>query len=544
MSRANPQATIVSEEQLVPRANRLVIKKINQRVASDSDITNTMLRFVVGILRHHKLYKSVSLFATVHVIYLQQFWTTINHNPNTRTFTFQLDTQNFTLNAGLLRTVLSDSDMHSEGQELPLTKLAKTFKGNYIFRMEIPDTMIDDAFKKPARYKYYRSKKAESEKAKANKEPEEKHVSLVKSGRGKGYMRSEPVAVELAKSISIEDQRHQQRKIMTQLTINRQIERDVEDTYPEWGQKCKGHVVKDPDAYILLDLRKGSMASMLESLKQAKQAVAREGSSAAYNKYHEFDNISATNSKATQDSSRSNTDEEKDVETDDFDDSDMDLFKDEPRGDDDVAGFGTLLNDPPANELLDFKSNPVYTNAQTTLAVIYPEVNPELTSYISCASEVPLGTYVDVKSRNIVLQEISLRAKVKKLMQKAKKNIRKINFKRAVTQKFKEYDQKLEALTAINVSKAINKVVHAKVLTKMKKLIPTHVLKVFADYVKPRLNNSVLEAKKLKEIIHKDKLTIADLKGAGLEKLKLHYKNDVELEYHVDQLKSVVLSEA
>nr|GEW00597.1 putative reverse transcriptase domain-containing protein [Tanacetum cinerariifolium] len=50
--------------------------------------------------------------------------------------------------------------------------------------------------------------------------------------------------------------------------------------------------------------------------------------------------------------------------------------------------------------------------------------------------------------------------------------------------------------------------------------------------------------KQLKELIQKDKLTIADLEGAGLEKLKQHYKNDMELEYHVDQLKAAVLSEA
>ncbi|GJS51944.1 hypothetical protein Tco_0625306 [Tanacetum coccineum] len=46
MSRENPQATTVFEEQLVPRANRLVIKKNNQYVASDSNITDTMLRFM------------------------------------------------------------------------------------------------------------------------------------------------------------------------------------------------------------------------------------------------------------------------------------------------------------------------------------------------------------------------------------------------------------------------------------------------------------------------------------------------------------------
>ncbi|GJS82894.1 hypothetical protein Tco_0749435 [Tanacetum coccineum] len=66
------QAEILSEGQLVPRANRLVNKKNNQRVASDSYITNTMLRFVIEILRHHKLYKTVSLTTTVSIIYLHR----------------------------------------------------------------------------------------------------------------------------------------------------------------------------------------------------------------------------------------------------------------------------------------------------------------------------------------------------------------------------------------------------------------------------------------------------------------------------------------
>ncbi|GKD73262.1 hypothetical protein Tco_1331544 [Tanacetum coccineum] len=35
-----------------------------------------------------------------------------------------------------------------------------------------------------------------------------------------------------------------------------------------------------------------------------------------------------------------------------------------------------------------------------------------------------------------------------------------------------------------------------------------------------------------------------DLEGAVLEKLKQQYKNDVEFEYHIDQLKAVMLSEA
>ncbi|GKA87471.1 hypothetical protein Tco_0809235, partial [Tanacetum coccineum] len=153
----------------------------------------------------------------------------------------------------------SDVELHSEGQESPLTKLMNTVDGKFKFAMKIPDTMINDAIKHLEGYKYYKHKKIESEKAKAAEEPEEQHISPVKSGRGK-----EPVAVELAKSISIEDQRCQQREIMTQLTIDRQIEKDVEDTYAEWGQKLKGPIIEDPVVQSLLDLRKGSKESRLE----------------------------------------------------------------------------------------------------------------------------------------------------------------------------------------------------------------------------------------------------------------------------------------
>ncbi|GKC65774.1 hypothetical protein Tco_1098372 [Tanacetum coccineum] len=103
MSRAHPQAAIVSEEKLVQSANKLIIKKNNQPIASDSKIKDSLLRLVVGILKHHKLYKLVSLTATV--------------------------------------------PLHSEGQDSPLTMLMNTVDGKFKFRMEIPDTMINDAIK-------------------------------------------------------------------------------------------------------------------------------------------------------------------------------------------------------------------------------------------------------------------------------------------------------------------------------------------------------------------------------------------------------------
>ncbi|GKD18660.1 hypothetical protein Tco_1207818, partial [Tanacetum coccineum] len=66
-----------------------------------------------------------------------------------------------------------NSKMHSEGDDSPITKLSNTVKGTYKFGMEIPDIMIDEAFKKSAGYKYYKAKKVESGKAKAAEKPEE-----------------------------------------------------------------------------------------------------------------------------------------------------------------------------------------------------------------------------------------------------------------------------------------------------------------------------------------------------------------------------------
>nr|GEX46386.1 hypothetical protein [Tanacetum cinerariifolium] len=56
--------------------------------------------------------------------------------------------------------------------------------------------------------------------------------------------------------------------------------------------------------------------------------------------------------------------------------------------------------------------------------------------------------------------------------------------------------------------------------------------------------SAVTIAKKFKELIQKDELTIADFKSSGLKRLKVHYNNDVELKYHVSQLKAAVLSES
>ncbi|GKD18508.1 hypothetical protein Tco_1207666 [Tanacetum coccineum] len=86
-------------------------------------------------------------------------------------------------------------------------------------------------------------------------------------------------------------------------------------------------------------------------------------------------------------------------------------------------------------------------------------------------------------------------------MQKAKENMRKINYNKVVAQKFREYDQKLEALTNFHVFEAFEKAVQARVLTEIKKLPPTNISKAVVKYDRPRLNTNL----KLLNIIHLNK---------------------------------------
>ncbi|GKD02071.1 hypothetical protein Tco_1172345 [Tanacetum coccineum] len=273
----------------------------------------------------------------------------------------------------------SDSKLHSLQDDHPITKLLNTTNDDYKFGMEVLDAMISDAMKKKAGYTYYMAKKVESEKAKIINEPKEQHVSLIKSGRGKGFM-------------------------------------------------CYGDEVANVPNKLKKDFVPRKTRSLTISLKkQTDEAVAD-----MYNKWGKTQRSGNTDSDATLCSSSSDKPEGSANETDDADESYMDLFDDNPDGDDDDAS--------------------------------------------------------------------SLQAKAKKLMQKAKKNIRKFNFKKAVAQKFKEYDQKLEDLTNFNISEAFEKAVKAKVLIEIKKLLHTHISNAIANYVKPRLNTSVLEVIKTNQI--------------------------------------------
>nr|GEV33638.1 retrovirus-related Pol polyprotein from transposon TNT 1-94 [Tanacetum cinerariifolium] len=89
--------------------------------------------------------------------------------------------------------------------------------------------------------------------------------------------------------------------------------------------------IEDPVVQSLLDLRKESKASRLENLGQKKQPVAKEGSSVAHNKYY------SSSDSASDTTLYFSSSDESANETDDADESDMDLSNDNPHGDDDAA---------------------------------------------------------------------------------------------------------------------------------------------------------------------------------------------------------------
>ncbi|GJZ41265.1 hypothetical protein Tco_0588151 [Tanacetum coccineum] len=377
MSRTNSQAEIFSEEQLAPRANRLVIKKKNHRV--DSHIIDTMLRFVVEILRHHKLYKPTFGYdedPETKMIVVSKMIATRLHQPGraimsvlNRSLTGK-DSSWDTVRLPILQILwdiihsanldfasliwdefewqaVERSSRPSKMSKLLYTRFTKLIINHFLLTTRvfiadqvpsytIPDTMISDAIKKLG-YKFYMAKKVESENAKTVDKPEEQHASPIKSGRGKGFMiygdQVANVPNKLKKDVVLRKTRS--------LTIAKEAVVAVIDMYNEWGHKLKGPAVKDPAIQPLLDLREGSKASRLESLKQKKQAVAGEGSNVAHNKYYDS---SDTDSDTALNSSSSNKTKESVNEINDANESNIDLSNDNPHGDDDVVGFGVFMH--------------------------------------------------------------------------------------------------------------------------------------------------------------------------------------------------------
>ncbi|GJS05341.1 hypothetical protein Tco_0321849 [Tanacetum coccineum] len=192
MSQAIPQATIVSEEELVPSDNRLKITKNNQRITLDSNIADLFVKLVVSILKHHKLYKPISLTmsgknASFDKPMLQIMWG-IEHSANLDyalviwdEFEWQainrMTKQTKLPYPCLIKLIIdhllstnkslarrSDVFMHSKEQDSLLSNLTYNVDGVLKFGKNLPYFMINDAIKQLAGYRVYKSKKEQSDK--------------------------------------------------------------------------------------------------------------------------------------------------------------------------------------------------------------------------------------------------------------------------------------------------------------------------------------------------------------------------------------------
>ncbi|GJY36887.1 hypothetical protein Tco_0422265 [Tanacetum coccineum] len=306
MYRAILQATIVSKEELVPSDNSLKITKNNQRIASDSNIADSFVKLVVCLTGKDTSFDKARLpvlqilWGIAHsanldyasLIWNEFKWHAISRmtKPTKQTklpyprFTKLIIDHLLSTNKSLARR--SDADMHSEEQDLFLSKLINSVDGVLKFGKDLPDSMINDAIKQSVGYRVYKSKKDQSEKDTDQVTLEEQNVSTIRRGRGKGYIcssygnlevnvsskpknvvprrkrtitfadnliGSEDEAVLLAKLVSTDEQRIQQREIMTQLVLKKEVNKEVVEAYvAEKGKKLKGVATEDQQFNHLL----------------------------------------------------------------------------------------------------------------------------------------------------------------------------------------------------------------------------------------------------------------------------------------------------
>ncbi|GKA33338.1 hypothetical protein Tco_0719705 [Tanacetum coccineum] len=421
---------------MVPRANILVIKKNNQRVASDAHITDTMLRFAVEILRHHTLYNPVSLTATVLIIHLHQFWTTINHNKNNHTYTFEQDNHTFTLTPGLLKTILQmpppdpNNTYIQPSSESQILKFIRTLgcDEDPKTKLIVISKMVASRLHQPWRdllsvlNRYLTGKDSswdtdEFEWQRIERSPGPSKMSkllytrftkliidyllsLNKSTprRSDSKLHSSQDDHPITKILSTTNGEYKLGMEVLDAMISDEIKKNegqtdkaVADMYNKWGQKLKGPTVEDLAVQSLLDLQKGSKAN-----------------------------------DATIYSSSSYKSEESASETDDADEFDMDFPM--------IIHMEMMMRQG-ASEVPIRKHVDVLATKTLMQEMFLDEY----------AHHIPSLPVKKISYQTTIPQPSSLQAKAKKLMQKAKKNMRKFNFKKAVAQKFREYDQKLKA---------------------------------------------------------------------------------------------------
>ncbi|GKE12199.1 hypothetical protein Tco_1415750 [Tanacetum coccineum] len=385
-----------------------------------------------------------------------------------------------------------DATLYGEGQDYPISKLIDTVDGKFKFRMEIPYTMINDAIKQSAEYKFYKMKKDESEQGIAEEEPEEQHVSPIRSGRGKRYMciGNQEVNVSSKPKKAVVTKKLRTLTVVDNiLIIEKQVEKDVEEGYAtERGLKLKGVATKDP----ALDLEYSSITS-----HKSYQSLLHLLSKVVYTDTH------TTLAVANQEGNP----EEMFLDDADHQESSSPAITTH----DLKLEALTSINVPKAiEEVVQAKKNQInlFTTPSTTIAADLSKMDVKL----QLLNKIIYGC-----PRHIAI-----------FQEKASRPSRSPNDRKGEKIKKRRKDAGEPSSRSSKTNKA-----------------PIDSIREDTHADQPQdQEEELVVAKKIKELIKKDELTVTDLEGVGLEMLKRQYKNDVELECHVEQLKAAVLEEA
>nr|GEX32917.1 hypothetical protein [Tanacetum cinerariifolium] len=339
---------------------------------------------------------------------------------------------------------------------------------DYKFRMEVPNAMISDAIKKKEGYMYYMAKKLESEKAKIVDESKEQHVSLVKSRKGKEFMCYGDQVLNAPNKLKKDDVLRKTRS----LTIAEEIV-VVADTYAEWGQKLKD-----------------------------------------------------TDSDATLYSSSSDKTKKSANETGDADESEMDLSNDNPNRDNDVAR--PCLNTYVLEVMKNNQINP-FTHLSTSTDDL-PEMDLKLNLLNRIHSNKLNETHTTHQQLYDTLYESITHNQQELDAQDAESSFHKRSHDNQDPPNNREGENKKKGYRE---DEYIRTRQNPKWYTKSGSVGATKRKTAWFDLllksdIDQNENHSlrpstVVIAKKLKAIIQKDELTIADLEGARLERLKQKY---------------------
>nr|GFA21508.1 hypothetical protein [Tanacetum cinerariifolium] len=95
-----------TDDQILPRIRWVPIGKNNCYLDLDKSQNNLIYKIVVDLLKHTNVFRAFTASSTIPLIYIQQFWDTIQYDKTAGCYRCQLDEQWFVLTKDALMEAL------------------------------------------------------------------------------------------------------------------------------------------------------------------------------------------------------------------------------------------------------------------------------------------------------------------------------------------------------------------------------------------------------------------------------------------------------